>query len=610
MNPLLRLCASGLLALLLLGPALAEGDSLPILPAGFHWQAVAPLTDEFSGKRLDPSKWQPRQPYWAGREPSRFDPANVSVRGGHLLLCSTTSIHSLTEVRDPLKDVWVQSACVASLAPIAKYGYYEARMRASDLSMTSSFWLQGKYSEIDVVEQLGHSLKNPAKGTQMLMNTHYFPHGWGQDVATPRQVPMLTGSAQAYHTYGVWWKDAESVLFYLDGKQVAEVKTGGPFGEPMYLFFDTEVFTWEGLPTVESLRDPRRNTMSVDWVRAWTPVRDEQKRAPGGVTWDRATLRPFATHAGRFYRYAPSALADGPREWCWACQNAQEGIIKDSIFLTKREGGVVKSNKPALTASAPGRWDSFHVCDPSVVGGRFRWAGQDYRYALLYLGNDVNASRHNQIGVAFAHSPDGPWTRAPEPLVAHADDGTWGVGQPSAVCTDDKGGRVLLFYTRGDQEGTRTLCREVGLQDTGKGFAVGPDVTLTSAGLTGTDGRPDILNDADFAYDPTRRRFYALREQHPNPRDYPTYIGASLQLVSLPAENARHGGVWRVEGAITPVLTGQPRNHNGGLVRTLSGTLPDPRRVRVLFTSSGAGPGVPVAEWTYDLWEITGRLAP
>ena len=275
MNILPRLCAFSLLALCSVGPARADENRLPAPAAGCHWQAYASLTDEFSGTHLDPSKWQPRQPYWAGREPSRFDPANASVKSGHLLLRSTTQVHSQSEVHDPLKDIWVQSACVASLLPIARYGYYEARMKASDLSMTSSFWLQGKHSEIDVVEQIGDSAKNPEKGKQMLMNTHYFAQGWDHDIATPRQAPMPTEAAQAYHIHGVWWKDAENVIFYLDGKQVAEVKTGGPFGEPMYLFFDTEVFTWEGLPTVESLRDSRRNTMSVDWVRAWTSVKNK-----------------------------------------------------------------------------------------------------------------------------------------------------------------------------------------------------------------------------------------------------------------------------------------------------------------------------------------------
>jgi len=39
------------------------------------------------------------------------------------------------------------------------------------------------------------------------------------------------------------------------------------------MFFDTEVFSWEGFPTLEGLRDPSRNVMYVDWVRGWELVR-------------------------------------------------------------------------------------------------------------------------------------------------------------------------------------------------------------------------------------------------------------------------------------------------------------------------------------------------
>jgi beta-glucanase (GH16 family) len=74
-----------------------------------------------------------------------------------------------------------------------------------------------------------------------------------------------------YHvrSSGVWWKDEKTVWMYNDGQKVAELTPGGPFKEPQYLFFDTEVFVWEGLPTIESLNDPSRNIMLVDWVRAW-----------------------------------------------------------------------------------------------------------------------------------------------------------------------------------------------------------------------------------------------------------------------------------------------------------------------------------------------------
>ena len=59
---------------------------------------------------------------------------------------------------------------------------------------------------------------------------------------------------------------------YHNGEKVAEIAFAGPFDEPMYLFFDTKVFVWEGLPEIESLRDPAKNTMLVDWVRAWKLV--------------------------------------------------------------------------------------------------------------------------------------------------------------------------------------------------------------------------------------------------------------------------------------------------------------------------------------------------
>ena len=256
---------------LMLGSALpaVQAQELPPPPVGYHWLAMPALTDEFSGRSLDAKKWLNYQPYWKGREPSRFETGNVSVTGGQLRLRSDTLLSNLAGVKDLTKDIWVRAACVASTAPVAGPGYYEARVKASALSMTSSFWLQGKYSEIDVVEEIGRSLKNPDNGMLMLMNTHYFAGGWDQDKTTPTRWRMPSGAADGYHVYGVWWKDKNTVLFYHDGVQVATVQMGGEFSEPMYLFFDTEVFTWEGLPTLESLTDKRRNTMSVDWVRAW-----------------------------------------------------------------------------------------------------------------------------------------------------------------------------------------------------------------------------------------------------------------------------------------------------------------------------------------------------
>jgi len=245
---------------------------LPEPPAGYTWELIAELSDEFNGKSLDSSKWLDYHSYWTGRTPSQHAPANVSVSDGFLRLKNTTQVESLDEVANPEEDNWVEAACVTSNQPNAGYGYYEARIKASDLSMTSSFWFQGQYSEIDVVEQFGAPKLNANKRLRMLINTHFYPNGWETDRKTPREIPVEPGAADDFHVYGVWWKDAQTALFYHNSELVTEVDFGGKFDEPMYLFFDTEVFTWEGLPSVESLKDDSKNTMLVDWVRAWKLV--------------------------------------------------------------------------------------------------------------------------------------------------------------------------------------------------------------------------------------------------------------------------------------------------------------------------------------------------
>lgn len=252
-----------------------EDSGPPPAPAGRKWQAFAGLSDEFTSGKLDGAKWLPGLTYWDGRPPSRYDAKNVSVADGMLKLRSTPLVASLTKVRHPDEDIWVASACVSSKKYVAFYGYYEARIQASDLSMTSSFWFQGKYSEIDVVEQLGAPVVNADDRNFMLMNTHSFKDGWDKDVATPERWRMPTPAAAGFHVYGVWWKDQDTVWFYHDGTKVAEVKPHARFLEPMLMIFDTEVFTWSGLPSVESLNNPKRNSMDIDWVRAWKLVPDK-----------------------------------------------------------------------------------------------------------------------------------------------------------------------------------------------------------------------------------------------------------------------------------------------------------------------------------------------
>lgn len=197
----------------------------------------------------------------------------------------------------------------------------------------------------------------------------------------------------------------------------------------------------------------------------------------------------------------------------------------------------------------------------------------------------------------------------PKPIVdfPFADPAARGAGQPAVTAVDPANGRVLLFYTAGDQNATRAYRRDVTLADM-SAPAVGPAVELTTAGLTGTTGGSDVLNNFDIAYDPPRDRFYLVRDQHPAPADNPQWISASLQVASIDGASVWNGGgAWRVEGAITPALTGLPRNHNAGLLRTVYGTLPDSGALTVIFTESCSGPSCD-SLWSYDLWRVSGTL--
>jgi len=241
----------------------------PQATGGGNWVALPELTDEFNGATLDPTKWQKGRPGWTGRE-STFDPANVYLTNGTLCLRSTA-----VNADD------IRAACCQSTTASATSGcYYEASIKVSRLSMTSTFWLTGKYSEIDAMEQFGASLKR-ATNTQVLnMHVHYFPNGRSTDVGPRVTWKMPDSPTKAFHTYGMWWKDPRNVTYYFDGQEVGSIKTPGDFNESMNMLFTTEVFSKsDGRPTLESLRDPLRNTMYVDWVRSWRLVPASESKA-------------------------------------------------------------------------------------------------------------------------------------------------------------------------------------------------------------------------------------------------------------------------------------------------------------------------------------------
>lgn len=333
--------------------AVLGSDAAP--PSYASWLEVPALSDEFDGAHLDRSKWLDYQPYWKGKEPSQFLPANVQLENGQLLLRSTLANASQ-------EGNWVWSACLSSTEPISGPGYYEARMRASNMAMTASFWFQSQFSwEIDVTEAMGapSDPKMAYYASLMHMNTHNFSAGWDNDIEHPSAYTMSTSSAETFHVYGVEW-NSSAISYYLDGAFIYQVSPEGGFDEDMYLFFDTEAWPWMGWPLVEDLQDSEKNAMRVDWVRAWeAKVFEFEARE---THWSDAVIM---SHDGEFHRKSGDAGK-------WSFDSDGSLVLDWNRWGTNRlqsaDGGRSFSSAGLkLSTSLPPAWFRSRVPGSSVI---------------------------------------------------------------------------------------------------------------------------------------------------------------------------------------------------------------------------------------------------
>lgn len=259
----------------------------PPLRREVAWEPVPELTDDFdSTDGLNLSKWSSDNTgryMWRGRMPSQFRTENAWVQNGTLNLKSTlvgkySRLGNATlEIGDAdvLTTHWVDTARVYGLNKMAEHGmYFEASIKASDTAVSSAFWFRmSKFSEIDVVEHIGHATSSDGwaerSAHEFAANTHVF--GKYKASAKPVKHVMKGRGRDGFNTYGLYWVSPRLVIFYLNDREVMRSTTQECFDEKLVLIFDTEVLypAGNGLPTGDSLRNSSRNTMQVDWVRSY-----------------------------------------------------------------------------------------------------------------------------------------------------------------------------------------------------------------------------------------------------------------------------------------------------------------------------------------------------
>lgn len=226
------------------------------------WVKYELMCDEFTGDKLDATKWWPNNPTWKGRYPGLFRKENVVVKDGQMHLTMKKEPIPATETDKKYKDY--TCAAVQSKTRV-RYGYFECRARAMKSAGSSAFWLYDStkpwWTEIDILET-GY-----APGFER--KHHITMHFWHTPVenkhwAVGSAFVAPANLADDFHVYGLDW-DEKELKFYFDGMLIRK----GPnthWHQPQTLNFDSETMPdWFKMPKDEDLP----STFSVEYVRVW-----------------------------------------------------------------------------------------------------------------------------------------------------------------------------------------------------------------------------------------------------------------------------------------------------------------------------------------------------
>ncbi|MBR1609082.1 MAG: family 16 glycosylhydrolase, partial [Kiritimatiellae bacterium] len=237
----------------------------PPLP-GARWRRVRSASADFSaGEKPDPRRWEPRNPWFAGRPPCLFSPRLVSCAGGELRLGAEETAHAPDSSRRFLTSILRSRARYG-------YGYYEASIRTMAAGVCNAFWLYdplppsakhrpgGFSEEIDIVEIFGRAT-NPADSgiafhTVHRLATPYFEaRSNGGVCALPdksARVPLWFDPAAGFHDYGLLWTP-EELRWYVDGRETFR-RRNDFYHRPLRIMLDCEIMlAWDGLPRAADL---------------------------------------------------------------------------------------------------------------------------------------------------------------------------------------------------------------------------------------------------------------------------------------------------------------------------------------------------------------------
>ncbi len=311
---------------------------------------------------------------------------------------------------------------------------------------------------------------------------------------------------------------------------------------------------------------------------------------------------------GGYYSYAPSVIYDYPYEYHFYCGNNAANQIVDNIVFRKyfwngSQWQVIKES--SILTPTTGKWDQKHVCDPSVVKGKFTLDNISYTYAMFYTGSidPKNNGTENEIGVAFSNDLN-TWKKFPFQIIKKNCTSCWGVGQPSVTSIDGMG-NVLLFFTRGTSTNTSMSAIQLNLSILSSSSSnvkvIKPEWKLPTQGLNlGLNGNIASLLGADLMYDASKDRFYMVWGSKFD-SNTPAWVSNTLTISYISGAELWSGsGTWKFMNTISSALSQTPKNFDAGFTRNVFGGVTSTSSMRVNSSASSAG-SWPSILWTYRM---------
>lgn len=327
-------------------------------------------SDEFNGTSLDTTKWDivDKEDWYD----AWYAPHNVEVSNG------TLKLHSQEELYNGKH--WTGAKIEGKYHP--EYAYLEARVRhtEADAKIWSAWWTIGWENntwkwppEFDIFEFGTHFADSP------LHNYHW-------DTGSGHQFDgNVTGLDETeWHTYGVYWTESQSAVFYVDGL-ISYVANGPAEGAQLPAFM---------LLSSSPNRDDHYSgnllaDMEVDYVRVYDapPIQPEPEI-------HLALNNPAIASSTQAGNFNVSNVFDGVSATRWASDwsdpqwirvDLQDTYAIDKVRLLW-ETAYGKEYKIQVADSPAGPWtDGIHVTNNGIAGWvTHEFAPVEGRYVRLY----------------------------------------------------------------------------------------------------------------------------------------------------------------------------------------------------------------------------------